>query len=319
MKESFLYKYNPKRFNDFSTKKKLIYVLKTLIEMDTLNILLIGDHGTGKTSIIKATIREYYNLSKIPDDNIMIINNLTEQGINYYRTEVKTFCQTNSSIFGKKKFIILDNIDLINHQSQQVFRNCIDKYSKKVHFISSCTNPQKVIDSLQSRLSVFKIKKINTKLLQNILNKIKKEEKIEICKESNDFILKMCNGSIRLLINYLESFKILNLPIDLNIAKTLCTNISYDEFEKFTLYILKKKNLKMAIKILFKIYNKGYSVGDILDNYFIFTKTTNLLKESEKFKIIEIICEYITIFNTIHEDEIELALFSNKLKKKLSE
>ena len=37
----------------------------------------------------------------------MLINNLKEQGIQYYRTEVKTFCQTPSSISGKKKFIII--------------------------------------------------------------------------------------------------------------------------------------------------------------------------------------------------------------------
>ena len=34
-------------------------------------------------------------IHKLKDDN------LTEQGIHYYRTEVKTFCQTNSSILVK--------------------------------------------------------------------------------------------------------------------------------------------------------------------------------------------------------------------------
>jgi DNA polymerase III delta prime subunit len=50
---------------------------------------------------------------------------------------VKTFCQTCSVIKGKKKIIVLDDIDLINEQSQQVFRNCIDKFSHNVNFISS--------------------------------------------------------------------------------------------------------------------------------------------------------------------------------------
>ena len=52
---------------------------------------------------------------------------------------------------------------------------------------------------------------------------------------------------------------------------------------------------------------------DILDNYFMYVKTTQLLTEEEKYQIIPCICKYITIFNTIHEDEIELTLFTNDL------
>jgi septum formation topological specificity factor MinE len=58
---------------------------------------------------------------------------------------------------------------------------------------------------------------------------------------------------------------------------------------------------------------------DILDNYFLFVKITNLLTEKQKYDIIPVICKYITIFYNIHEDEIELALFSNNLYTILSE
>jgi hypothetical protein len=52
---------------------------------------------------------------------------------------------------------------------------------------------------------------------------------------------------------------------------------------------------------------------DILDNYFIYLKNTTLLTEEEKYAIIPYICKYITIFNNVHEDEIELAHFTNNL------
>ena len=54
---------------------------------------------------------------------------------------------------------------------------------------------------------------------------------------------------------------------------------------------------------------------DILDSYFLFVKSTNLLTEDEKYKIIPIICKYITVFHNVHEDEIELSLFTNSLIK----
>ena len=38
------------------------------------------------------------------------------------------------------EIIILDDIDNINEQSQQIFRNFIDNYQHNVFFISSCKN-----------------------------------------------------------------------------------------------------------------------------------------------------------------------------------
>jgi hypothetical protein len=57
---------------------------------------------------------------------------------------------------------------------------------------------------------------------------------------------------------------------------------------------------------------------DILDNYFIFVKLTNILTENQKYEIIPIICKYIAIFHNIHEDEIELTLFTNNIYNALN-
>jgi DNA polymerase III delta prime subunit len=278
--------------------------------------LFIGDIGSGKTAFLNAVIREYYKGLEPTNylDNILHINSLKEQGINYYRNDVKTFCQTCSSVKGKKKIIVLDDIDFINEQSQQVFRNCIDKYSHNVHFISSCSNSQKVIESLQSRLIIIKIKPLQRSNLIKIMRKITHLEKIEITNDAEDFILNVCNNTAKILINYIEKFKLLNEPITLELASNVCSNISLSTFEEYTQF-LKDGQLKDAIRLLYNIYDKGYSVMDILDNYFVFVKITRLLSEEQKYNIIPFICKYITVFHNIHEDEIELALFSNNLQQ----
>jgi DNA polymerase III delta prime subunit len=316
----FINKYQPLFFTDFGADNQVIEILKTLILIDDLNILLIGDMTSGKTSILNALIREYYSgLSpKDYEDNILYINSLKEQGINYYRTDVKTFCQTCSNIKGKKKFVVLDDIDFINEQSQQVFRNCIDKFSHNVNFISSCSNNQKVIESLQSRLSIIKIKPLQKERLIHIIDNIKEKENIEIDEDAQNFIINISNNTVKILINYMEKFKLLNQKITYNLAVQLCSNISFLTFEEYTNFILNSKLLS-AIKIIYDVYEKGYSVMDILDNYFIFIKTTNILSEEQKYKIIPYLCKYITIFHNIHEDEIELSLFTNNLIKILSE
>lgn len=315
MNTQFLKKYQPLFFKDFTIDKEYIELLNTLNKMDALNILLVGNNGSGKTSILYATIREYYNLKDIPTANVLLINNLKEQGISYYRSEVKTFCQTPSIVPHKKKFIILDDIDFINEQSQQVFRNCIDKYSHNVHFLASCSNTQKVIESIQSRCTIIKLKPISNPYLKIIFNKIKNAEKLKITEAAENFILNICNNSIRLLINYLEKFKLLNLSIDEKKVKEICTNISFYEFENYTNAWYVEKNLQKSIKLIYSIYNKGYSVMDILDSYFSFIKVTNIIKEDVKYKIIIFILKYIAVFHTLHENDIELVIFTNELLK----
>lgn len=313
-------KYQPLYFKDFGEDNEIIKILNTLIEINDLNILLIGDMTSGKTSILNALIREYYHgLSpRVYEDNVLYINSLKEQGINYYRTDVKTFCQTCSNIIGKKKFVVLDDIDFINEQSQQVFRNCIDKFSHNVNFISSCSNNQKVIESLQSRFNIIKIKPLKKESLVHIVNNIKEKEDIQIDEEAQNFIINISNNTVKILINYMEKFKLFNEKITLEIANKLCSNISFLTYENYTNYVINSE-LLLAIKTINDLYDKGYSVMDILDNYFNFIKNTTILSEEQKYKIIPYLCKYITVFHNIHEDDIELSLFTNNLIKVLNE
>lgn len=315
----FIHKYQPLYFNDFGENNEVVKMIKTLVSIDDINILLIGNIASGKTSLLNTLIREYYNgfSPKDYEENVLYINSLKEQGINYYRTDVKTFCQTCSNIKNKKKIVVLDDIDLINEQSQQVFRNCIDKYSHNVHFISSCSNIQKVIESLQSRLTILRLQPLKREDLKTVINKIKHAENIEIAEDAEEFIINISNNTVKVLINYMEKFLLLKQPITFELANMLCSNISFIIFEEYTNYLINSE-IKKAIGLIYDLVDKGYSVMDILDNYFMFIKTTNMLSEEQKYNIIPCICKYITIFHNIHEDEIELPLFTNNIMQILT-
>ena len=312
MDQPFIYKYRPQSLQDFEIDPKIIELLKTLIQLDTLNVLLVGDSGCGKTTLINCIIGEYYG-HDFNSTNILTINSLKDQGISYYRSEVKTFCQTMCTIPNKKKFVVLDDIDNINEQSQQVFRNCIDKYSNNVNFIAACSNTQRVIDSFQSRVIMLKIKALEKFHLEKIIAKICSSEGLIIEKAAKEFIHSICNNSVRIVINYLEKFKLLDVVITYDIAINTCTNISFKELKIYTELCMDSNKLGSAIELIYSIYDRGYSVIDILDNYFLFIKTTDLIDENAKYVIITLLCKYITIFFNVHEEEVELALFTNNL------
>ena len=336
---TFISKYKPYFIKDFCIDSKLISVFKTLLEIDNLNLLIVGNSSTGKTTMLYALIREYYSLQKtdsIPENNILFINNLKEQGIQFFRNEMKTFCQSHSLIFGKKKMVIIDDIDNINEQSQQVFRNYIDKYKHNVHFISVCSNIQKVIESIQSRVHIIQLSQPTNEQIRDIMNEIIEKENIDIDEKSREYLLINSNGSIRVMINYLEKIFILyqgtfvlgcldsiskskgdlgsgvTQTIDINLCKSICSNISFQQFENYITHLIHNE-LTDAISILYHIHDYGYSVIDILDFFFNFIKMTNIIDEDIKYKIIPFLCKYITIFHNIHEDCIELALFTNNL------
>jgi DNA polymerase III delta prime subunit len=313
--ETFISKYKPYYLKDFCMNPKTMNIIRTLLEIDDLNILFIGQQGSGKTTLLYSLIREYYGLSptaNIPEINVLFINNLKEQGINYYRNEMKIFCQSHCSIYGKKKMIIIDDIDTINEQSQQVFRNYIDKYKHNIHFISVCSNIQKVIESIQSRVHTIRMYPPNTEEIKQIMNHIIQQESIVIDEDSKKYLLLISNESLRILINYLEKIYIYGEPVTETVCKKICSYISTQKFEEYIEQI-RTGNLHSAISVLYEIYDQGYSVIDILDYLYNFVKVTSMLEEETKYKVIPLLCKYITVFNKIHEDVIELAFFSNHL------
>jgi DNA polymerase III delta prime subunit len=311
----FSFKYLPISFDDYLDIPEIIKLLKNRIQYDFNNIILIGDSCTGKTSLIKSIVYEYYKGSeqKYVHENILHINNLKDQGINFYRNDIKIFCQTQTTIPKKKKLIIIDDIDYLTHHNQQLLKNTIDKHKNNVCMCASSTSSQKIIEHMQSRALLIKLERLTRNSQQKIISKISKTEKIDIDPSLYDSIISKSNGNIKVVINMLEKFKLINKPIDEVIINELFNNMNNYALYEFNSNLL-NNNIVDALKILMNFNNNGYSVIDILNYYYTFVKISDTLDDYQKHEIIPLICKYITIFNNTHEDNIEIIFFINELK-----
>ena len=312
----FIHKYKPTKIDDFAMSDDSNKLLNNMVCSDKLNLLFVGESGVGKTSMINVIIDQYYaNYPKTKYiDDILYITPLKDQGIHYYRNDVKLFCQASSNIKGKKKIIVLDDIDYMNDQNQQIFKNCIEKYSQHVQFIITCVNLQRVIDGIQSRFLIWNINKPTHHNISSIVKKIKDHEEIELTDDAEKFVIQVSTNNIQTVIHYMEKFKLYGGPITYDTAVDMCTNINYSIFDNF-IQALKSDKLFDAIQIMKNISTKGYSVMDILDSFFSFVKITTLMTDIEKYEATPILCKYVTIFHNLNEEDIELALFANDMYK----
>ena len=308
-------KYKPCNIEDIpNLEKTYMDLLNILINISNINILITGKICSGKSTLITIILNKYYNtiIDVNNNENIMCINSLKEQGISYYRTELKTFCQTRSLINNKKKCVIIDDFHLLNEQSQQIFRNFIDKYSKNINFITATSNIQNIINNIQSRLYIIELSNITEKHIYSLSKNICLNEQITIQNEVLKKIIYLSNNSPIKLINFFQKIKLINKKINNDNIYSICCNIAEAEFILYT-NSCKEHKLIEAINILNKIYDNGYSVIDILDSYYNFLKLTDILSDDYKYKILKIICKYIVKFNYLHENNIELSFLTNNI------
>ena len=321
MNQTLIMKYKPTKWEDFHFNEKLSNIFQMYIDIDKIKMLISGNHGTGKTTLIKIIINQYFKNIALKDinENVLYVNPLKEQGIQYYRNDVKNFCQTYCTIKGKKKFVIMDDFDLVHEQSQQVFRSIVDGYENNVHFIISTSDIFKIVESIQSRFTNLVLPQFNKTFIKNLCNKICINEKIVFLNGMNELFLSICDNNIQLMLQYLEGFRLLRQDVNEKIIFDICSHVN---FSKMSLYFkcMQENKINEGIEILFNLYHDGFSVMDILDSIFNYVKMEKVeIAEEIKYKLIKYLCKYITIFHEIHEEEIELALFTNNIIKLFKE
>ena len=312
-------KYKPNHIEEFNISQYTKDLLKIYIKNNTLKFLIQGNSCTGKSSLINVLLNKIYNNDKnIINDNTIYINLLREQGINYYRNELKNYCQINNLNTNKnKKTIIIDDLDLLNEQCQQIFNTFINNYPN-INFIISCNDIQKIKPTIINKLELIQINNINKEFIESLLEKILKNENIIIDDNySKEFIVKSSNNSIPNMINIIEKINLIfntndNINIDENTLQNTICNILVNDLSIYIQFCIDKK-IEKAIKHILNIYNNGFSVIDILEELFIFIKNYSKLNDEYKCLIVKIICKYINIFNNIHEDSIELIFLTNDI------
>ena len=272
-------------------------VIRHLMTVDPVHLLIVGNAGTGKTTLANLIAKELGG----SDDNLLRITSI-DQSIAYLRSDVKTFCTTRSA---HKKVLLADNIDTISEQCQQL----ILTIAAPVHFISTATSFHQVIESIHSQVINFTLQPFTEDDLRGIIEHIIKEERLPITPSVKEAILKYTKKSCRIMMNTLEKISLMEPPFTVETVEQACTYIS--NMGAVVQHILNRR-LRPAIDVMISIYNDGYSIMDILDAFMEYLKISDM-EQPIKYKWTKICCKYIIIFHERHEHPIELPFFVTDL------
>lgn len=280
----FIEKYKPKKIKDLILNDIVRIQFETYIENKEIpNLILTGETGVGKTSSIHCLIRNMYHRENIND---MIFEIKSTEGIDIQKS-LTTFCKNMimpKEGYSKKKLVIIDESDNLLDKTKRLISSYYSKY-ENVSFVLTCNNLNDIIESMQSRSTVFSLDDINKVKVLDKMKYICENENIKYDMESLEYLYKISNNDIRKIINNLE---VLNYSgKEINIEKVNeCFGIpSNSMFDKLLEYI-ENKDIDNITLIIKNFNDEGYYATDIMSYFIQYITFKELENNDYKMKII---------------------------------
>lgn len=213
--EIWIEKYRPKKLKDVIGQTKITDNLKIYSERKNIpHLMFSGPPGVGKTASAIALAKEIFG--ETWGLNFKELNASDERGINVVREQIKDFAKTESIGDFRFKIIFLDEADALTNDAQAALRRTIERYTNSCRFILSCNYSSKVIEPIQSRVTIYRFKGISSLDMKNRLKYIAEKEKLKIDECSLDAIVYIAEGDMRRAINCLETASLMDKDITID-------------------------------------------------------------------------------------------------------
>lgn len=208
--------------------------------------------------------------------------------------EGKVYCvevPSHKIIVKSKGFIMVNgNCHALSNQAWQALLKIIEEPPAKTMFLMCTTDPQKIPNTILSRIQRYDFKRVSYNGIYNRLKYILQQENYgnidEQTEKSLSYIAKLADGGMRDAITHLDkclSYGKLNLKNTVRILGT--TN--YDMMIKLTDYILSNDRVNM-IACIEKIYGVGRDMKTFIKQYMVFLLDVEKYNLLQNFQYIQI-------------------------------
>jgi DNA polymerase III delta prime subunit len=200
-------KYRPNVFENIILDDNNRELFKNILATNNFpNLLLHGPPGIGKTTTIINLINKYKKQNNEESKTLVIhLNASDERGIDIIRNTLQNFVVSDNLFTKGTKFVILDEVDYMTRIAQQALKCLMQEYNKDIKYCLICNYISKIDYSLQYEFIKVRFNKLAENDIYEYLNKINKDEKMNITKKTIHNIINGYDSDIRSMINFMQS------------------------------------------------------------------------------------------------------------------
>lgn len=295
---AWIVKYKPKCLDDLILSKK---IKERINNVKYQNLMITGK--SGKTSILHCVAKSLYK--GIIDEAVYVLNIIDDRSLKTIQDSLETFCKKKISK-PIKKMIIIDDLDEIFDKIQQIISNLMEIYEKKVIFMISCNDLTKIIETIQEKCVIIKIKNPNIKNALVKMKQICDNENIKYNDDGLKSIYNYSNGNMVHIINNLQIVGSYDNEINIKNVRDVLEIPDPDLIENIFNLCENKKFIE-ANNLIISLHEKGTSCFDILNGMLNFLKYNEKLKDNVKIKFLEIISDCLIQLNSGVESKLQLS------------
>ena len=289
MSKALAIKYRPQTFEDLTEQSAVVTILTNQIETNTIKhgYLFCGGAGTGKTTSARIFANMINKGAGTPIELDAASNNSVED-IRRLTEDAQT-----QSIDSEYKVFVIDECHSLSNQAWQAMLKTLEEPPAKAIFIFCTTNPERIPQTILSRVQRYNFQRISQEgIVQRLLYILRCEGAIASTHlvEAVEYIAKIADGGMRDAITLMD--KCLSFSSDLtveNVIKALGV-ADYNTMCDLNNAFFENDKSKL-IKIVSDVYSSGMDLKLFIKTYFEFLLDLNvycLTKDLAMTKIPEI-------------------------------
>lgn len=292
-KEALAVKYRPKVFEDMTEQSAIKDILMNQLETKTFQhgYLFTGPAGTGKTT----SARIFANMINTGKGNPIEVDAASNSGVDNIRQIIED--AKRKPLDAEYKIFIVDECHSLSNGAWQALLKTLEEPPKFTIFIFCTTDPQKIPNTILSRVQRYQFNKISNDGIVKRLRYILYEEERIIDNDAIEYIAKVVSGGMRDAITLMD--KCLSLSNGHLTLEDVLKTIGSEDYSTFITFLsaLEGKEKEISIKVIEDVYNAGKDVKQFMKDF------AKFVLEVEKYALYKNF-DYISLPNTL-ENELE--------------
>lgn len=261
-------KYRPSTFDDVVEQDAIKLILTEQIRTKTNKnaYLFTGGAGTGKTT----TARIFANELNHGEGNPIEIDAASNNGVEDVRRIINE--AKYKSMDSEYKIYIIDECHMLSMGAWNALLKLLEEPPVFTIFLLCTTDPQKIPQTILSRVQRYDFQRISFKgivsRLEYILEKESLEYTVEWNKDSLEYIAKIADGGMRTAISLLDKCISYNNILNIENVTNALGIVNYNTY--FDLLNALESDIKTAIQIIEDVYRSGKDIKQFIKQFLNF-------------------------------------------------